>query len=249
MLIQTDAIVIKINNVGESDKLVTLLSRDLGIIRAFVRGAKNVKSKALSATELFSYGDFTIYAATDKYIVREVESKQMFFALRGDIEKLALAQYFAQIMLELAPREENADDYLRLLLNSLHFLCRNEKPPMLIKAVVELRTMAMAGYMPDICTCSKCGKAESDTMYFNVRTGQLYCDECAVSGKRISLSVVVAMRYIIYCPFNKVFSFVISDELVPELCEITQNFLLIHSEKKFTTLEFLESLHIEDFNG
>ena len=49
MLIQTKAIIIKENNVGETDRLVTMLTEKAGVIRAFARGARNVKSKALSA--------------------------------------------------------------------------------------------------------------------------------------------------------------------------------------------------------
>lgn len=245
MLIQTDGIVIKVNNVGEQDRLVTFLTRDLGVIRAFVRGAKSVKSKALCATSLFSYSELTVYGGSDKYIIREVQPKEVFFELRQDIEKLALAQYFAQILFELAPQEDNAEQWLRLTLNSLSFLCSGEKPRSLIKSIFELRSVTMAGYMPDILKCTSCGRQDSALMYFNINAGELHCSDCCVGGYELHMSTVVAMRYIIYSPFNKLFSFVMADSLLEELGTVCERFLLVHTGRNYNTLDFYKSLHTE----
>ena len=56
----TQALVIKEMKIGESDRLVTLFSRDYGVLKAFASGAKNIKSKKASATSLLTYGSFTI---------------------------------------------------------------------------------------------------------------------------------------------------------------------------------------------
>lgn len=244
MLVQTDGIVIKVNNVGESDRLVTYLTRDLGVIRAFVRGAKSVKSKALSATSLFAYCDLTVYCGADKYIVRETQPKEMFFSLREDLEKLALAQYFAQVLFCLAPEDEGAESWLRLLLNCLSFLCSGEKSQELIKAIFEVRTVAMAGFMPDISACSKCGVVDSDTFTLNLHTGHLHCGNCGGSGITLPISVVVALRHIAYAPFNKLFSFVLADTVVPVLGKVAEELVTTNSSTKFTTLDFYKSLHI-----
>ena len=81
MLIQTKALVIKENNVGEQDRLVTLLTEKAGVIRAFARGARSVKSKSLSATRLFCYSSMTVWASADKYVIREAEPIEVFFEL------------------------------------------------------------------------------------------------------------------------------------------------------------------------
>ena len=79
MLIQTKALVIKENNVGEVDRLVTLLTEKAGVIRAFARGARSSKSKTLSATRLFCYSSMTVWASADKYVIREAEPIEVFF--------------------------------------------------------------------------------------------------------------------------------------------------------------------------
>ena len=65
----TKALVIKEQTIGESDRLITLLSAEHGLIRAFVRRAKLAKSRSASATSLFAYGDFSLYRGKDAYTV------------------------------------------------------------------------------------------------------------------------------------------------------------------------------------
>lgn len=242
MLITTKAIVIKENNVGETDRLVTLLTEKAGVIRAFARGARSVKSKALSATRLFCCSEMSIWASSDKFVIREAEPIEVFFALREDITKIALAQYFAQLMIELAPAEENASDYLKLMLNCLHFLVKGDKPAAQLKAIFELRLLSMAGYMPALEACAGCGKFESKVMYFSPSTGELFCDSCHKGGMALSISVVSAMRYIIYSQFNKVFSFTLTDEALKELAKVSERFLLEQTAKKYSTLEFYNTV-------
>lgn len=64
----TEALVIKEMSVGENDRLVTLFTRDYGIIRAFAAGAKSIKSKKGAATSLLTYGSFTILKKKKKHI-------------------------------------------------------------------------------------------------------------------------------------------------------------------------------------
>ena len=127
MKITTNGLVIKEQTTGESDRLVTLLTADYGILRAFVRRAKLVKSRTASATSLFSYAKFTLYKTRDAYTADDVVPIEVFFDLRKDIESLALAQYFAQLAYEMGAEEQPCEELLRLTLNSLHLLCKGKK--------------------------------------------------------------------------------------------------------------------------
>ncbi len=243
MLIKTSGIVIKENNVGEQDRLITLLTEKLGVIRAFARGARNIKSKSLSATRLFCYSDITLYCGKDKYVIREIEPKEVFFNICRDIEKIALCQYFSQLIMELAPAEENAKDYLRLMLNSVNYICKGTKPDRQIKSIFEMRLLSMAGYMPDLQACASCGAFESTEMFFNTYTGQLYCSECGGSGSRIDINIVTALRYIIYSDFEKLFAFSVTDKCLDGLCRISEKFLVNQTQRNYKTLDFYNSLH------
>ncbi len=242
MLIQTKALVIKENNVGEVDRLVTLLTEKAGVIRAFARGARSSKSKTLSATRLFCYSSMTVWASADKYVIREAEPIEVFFELRDNIEKIALAQFFSQACMELAPQEESADDYLKLTLNCLHFLAKGTRAAEQIKSIFELRILSLSGYMPSLEGCAKCGKPEADVMYFNTLSGELCCESCGAQGERIAPGVLSAMRYIVYSDFKKVFSFNLSDESLAELSRVSERFFLVQTARDYTTLDFYNTV-------
>jgi len=106
MQINTDGLIIREQSIGESDRLVTVLTREQGILRAFVRGAKAMKSRSASSTQLLCYSRLSIYEGREKYIIDEAEPIEVFFSLRTDFEKLSLAQYFCELALALAPEKD-----------------------------------------------------------------------------------------------------------------------------------------------
>lgn len=214
---RTDAegLVIMEKRVGESDRLITILTKQKGVLRAFVQQANRIKSGKLSATRLFSYSRFTIFEGRDKYIIDDAQSIEV-FNLRKDIERLSLAQYFCELAGALAPQDGEAGDFLRLMLNALYFLCKGERPNLIVKSAVEMRALSLAGYMPDLVGCAGCGCYEAETMYFLPISGIIMCSNCisgAPAGPSLPLShgALTGMRHTIYADFNKLFNFSLSE--------------------------------------
>lgn len=244
MNLTTKGLILKEQNIGERDKLVTVLTEERGILRAFVRGAKSVKSKKQAATTKFCYARLSIYSGKDSYIIDEAEALEMFFGLRDDLEKLALGEYFLELGLIFSPEEENARDNLRLLLNSLYMLANGKRPPEMLKALTELRLLSLAGYAPNLVACEKCGRFESDPMYFDISEGLLYCDNCAPATApfALSLGVVNAMRHIVFSDFQKLYAFQMSGTVTEELAYVTETYLRSRVERRLKTLEFYNSV-------
>ncbi len=245
MTFKTDGIVIKEGATGEQDRIVTLLTRDRGVIKAFANGARNPKNKNVSSTGLLCYSDFLINK-TQKgvYVIREATAKEVFFSLRSDIVRLSLAQYFAELTYELSPREEDSSEYLSLLLNSVYLLMKGEKNLRQIKAVIEMRMLSMAGYMPSVVACENCGSFESETMFFSTFTGELFCESCKPLERthKIPLGVVTAIRHICFSNSNKIFSFSLPDEGLSLLSEVTEKYLRNITARRYKTLEFFNMM-------
>ena len=245
MTFDTDALVIKAQNTGETDRLVTLLTRKYGVIRAFANGARSPKNKNASATSLLCYADFTI-TRTEKgiCIVKESTAKEVFFSLRSDIIRLSLAQYFAELAGELAPREEEADEFLSLLLNAVYLVTDSKKPLQLIKAATEFRMLSLAGYMPSLLGCASCGTFETEEMRFCPSSGKLYCSDCTPQEASFPLpnSAVHAMRHICLSDPGKLFSFRLSDENLLLLCDLSERYLYAMTGKRFATLQFYKTM-------
>lgn len=245
MTIKTDGIVIREGATGEQDRIVTVLTRDRGVIKAFANGARNPKNRNVSSTGLLCYSDFIINK-TQKgiYVIKEATAKEVFFSLRSDIVKLSLAQYFAELTYELSPREEEAGEYLSLLLNSVYLLTKGNKSLKLIKAVIELRMLSMAGYMPGLVACANCGCFESENMFFNTFTGEIFCLECKPQERTILLpySVVTAMRHICLSDSSKIFSFALPDEGIAILSDASEKYLKNITSRRYKTLDFFNMM-------
>ncbi len=246
MQIKTQGLIIREQTVGESDRLVTVLTRDEGMVRAFARRAKNLKDSKNSATGLLCYSRLNLYKGRDKYIINDAFPIEVFFGLREDILRLALAQYFCGLAYEVVPEAVEAGEYLRLILNALHFLSEGTRPPVLLKPIVELRMLSLSGYMPDLVCCKNCGAYEADQMYFKVGRGEIYCNDCFINNGdpcvALSRGALTAMRHIIYSDFEKIFSFSVSGAAQRELTAAAEAYTVQVLQKRPKTLDFYNSL-------
>ena len=246
MYLETDGLILGEQSVGESDRLVTVLTRDEGVLRAFARQAKRVKSAKLSATQLICYSRLSIYKGRETYIIDDARPIELFFDLRRDLEHLALAQYFCELARSVAPQEAPAGDFLRLLLNAFHFLQKGTKPLFLLKPVVEMRMLSFAGYMPNLVACCECGRYLADPMYFYPARGELACPDCAprLGGAPMALppGVLTALRHTVYADFEKLFSFTLPEAGLRALAAASERYVLCTLDRGFQTLTFFHGL-------
>ncbi|MCD8026074.1 MAG: DNA repair protein RecO [Clostridiales bacterium] len=246
MKFRTEGLIIKEQNIGEQDKLVFVLTKSNGIIKAFVRGAKNIKNQKCAATSLLSYSRLTIYKGRDSYIIGDAQSIKIFSKLRNDVQKMCLAQYFCELALTVCPREQRAKSFLSLVLNSIYLLSEGKRSPDLIKPCLEMRLASMAGYMPDLRMCGKCGEYTAETMYFYPQSGTIECERCRTDRGKFSVvlnsSALTALRHTIYADDDKLFSFALSQENLKILNEASESYLKCRFEKSFSTLSFYKSI-------
>ena len=237
MKLTTDALIIRQNNnIGEADRFVTALTRECGVVQASVRGARNLKNKSASATQLLSHSRLSLYRGREKYIVDDAEPLNVFFAVRDDLEKVALAQYFCELALALAPRDEPAENELRLLLGGLHYLSQGTRPLSLIKAVVELKLLCLAGYTPALSGCAGC---EGTPVAFSPVTGTVFCvTHAPQNAVAVSSGVLTALRHVVTAPVEKCFAFSLSDDGLTQLETVCEKFLLAQVDRGFKTLDF-----------
>lgn len=248
MRLTTDAVILREQNISGDDRVITALTKERGVIRAFVNGAKRLRSKNASSTGMFCYSNITFYKGRDTYTVNEASAIEVFFDIRRDIEKLSLAQYFCEIFALLAPQEEPAEEYVELLVRALYNLASSRRPAEIIKAAAELRLMCLAGYQPDLVACTVCGKYEGG-MYFDISEGSLVCGGCAQHAahpsaqEELSPGVLAAMRHIVYSDAKKLFDFSLSEKGARRLSEITERYVAAQTDRVCKTLEFYRSLN------
>ena len=246
MYLTTRGLVLRTTEYKETDRILTVLTAEDGLLTLKARGVRSNRSKLKGACQLLTYAEFTVSEARGFRFVSEATAIEMFAGLRNDIVLLALGSYFAQLAEVLSQEDAASPALLSLILNALYALSKLQKPPRLVKAATELRLAAIAGYQPELSGCCVCGNPEPDR--FSIAEGTLECAACrSGDGVRMPLSPasLAAMRYILSCPDKKLFSFSISGAAEKELCDAAESYLLTQLERSFYTLDFYKSLHIE----
>ena len=168
MYIKTQGIVLRETEYKDSDKLLTVLTKDLGKITLRARGVKSGRSRLKASSQLLSFSEMTLLEQGGRYTLTEGNMLELFAELRDDIELLSLSTYFAQVCDTVAQVEEEAPEILSLLLNCLYALSKLKLPQMLVKAVFELRLMCISGFLPDLRGCLVCWRPPSTLLYRNL---------------------------------------------------------------------------------
>ncbi len=245
MQIATTGLVLRQVKVGEADRILTLLTPDLGVITASAKGSLRLKNKLFSATGMFCYSEFTLTSGRSHYFVDSAQVKKVFHGISGSVEGMALATYLAEIALTLSPAPPESETQLRLLLNSLYMIGEKRLPLRQIKVIYELRTMSRSGYQPDLLACCGCGKYEGGEFYLDPVEGTLLCGDCAEKARHIpnlDPGALYALRYICLAEDQKIFSFTLAPASLKNLSRVSEQYLLAHLENGLKSLTFLKTV-------
>lgn len=244
--ISVRGVVLKVSTIGESDRLCVLLTDKLGVVRAFAKGANNIKNKNFASTAQFAYGSFVLFANKDKYYIDESSFEELSIRLRDDLDAMCLAQYLCELVMELSPRESVSDSYILIMRLALHYLVKGTRSRTLIKAAAEMRLLALAGYMPDLVMCAGCGVFECEQMVFYPNSGRLMCAECAKGiserGLIMSASAVTGLRHSIYADLEKTFSFELKEPSLSQFGNAAERYILCQTDRNYKTLDIYKSL-------
>ena len=228
------------SDIGDADRVLSILTAEEGLIRASAKGVRRLKNKLAGGTQLFCYAEFILYPGRDMYSVYNCDIIESFTDICMSPEKFTYAAHLLKIINDITQEGQFADEILSLLLNSLFVLNKGEKNPLLVIRIFELRLLCITGYMPIVTACSACGQSGN---LFSVNANGLVCENCSTllnDCLEIKLGTISAMNYICNCNRGKIFSFDVSDDVLSELNQILPEYLTKCFEKKYNTLDFLE---------
>ena len=161
MHMRTKALVLRETAYKESDKILTLLTREAGKLTASARGCRKKGSAIAAGSQLLVWSDMVLYEYQGRWSVQEAAVEREFRGMRTDIVKFALGCYCGEVAELLAVEGLPNQELLSLLLNTLHALDKLDRPLPLVKSAFELRCLCLAGYGPLLDGCAVCGKKPS----------------------------------------------------------------------------------------
>lgn len=244
----TRGLVLREVNYKESDKILTVLTEGQGKRTVKAQGCRRKNSPLAASAQLLVFSDMTLFDYRDRWALKEATTAEEFRGLRGDLEKLALGTYFAEVCEAVSEEGIETPGLLSLVLNSLYALDKLNKPQSVVKAAFEMKLCCLAGYEPLVDSCAVCGEENPEYPRLNLSEGVLHCGKCREELGDVGISMpldapsLTALRYIAYGDPRRLFSFQIPDESMKLLSGAAESFLLTQLERGFRTLDFYKGL-------
>jgi DNA repair protein RecO (recombination protein O) len=185
--ISTDAVIIRRERSGEFHKGLTLLTSDLGLVRATAYGAYKMHSRLRMASEPFTACRVHLYhnPVSRTYKVTELEVTESFPHLQAELQRITTASVWVEAILRSYAAGEQSDLLYRLLLGCLRLLDGMEGRGVPYVSLQFLwRFLGLLGSRPDPSRCDSCGRllAEPAPVFYNPRANAMTCEACAVPG-------------------------------------------------------------------
>lgn len=199
---------------GEYDKRIILLTRELGRVSCFARGARKPTSKFIASTRSFVFGKFDLYAGRTAYSLNGAEIVKSFDELSKDFKASVYLSYFAEIALYYAQEGLDASEYIDLLYTSIVALLDWRLDREVIRAVYEIRSVVLSGE-------------------FNPESGVI---------KNVHENCIRAYRQATMAPLNKLFMFTLEEPGKTQFIEIANDIALKNIDVKIKSRDILNSI-------
>ena len=206
---EVNAIVLSSMPVGESDRRLVLLSRELGKITVFSRGARSPKSSLLAASQPFAFGVFTILPGKSAYSLVKAEISHYFRELTEDLMLLSYGTYFLEFAAYFSEENMDGTEELSLLFYSLKALLSDAFDNRLVRRIFEMKTFVIDGAYPEV--------------------DRLQLSETA----RYTLS------FIISSPLRQLYSFEVTEEALQEIEKVLDRYIRANIPREFKSLKLL----------
>ena len=182
-LYRDEAVVLRTQKLGEADRIITLLTRDTGRVRAVAKGVRRTSSRFGSRLEQFTYVDLQLAEGRSLDVITQAETLAPYGSKIGsDYERYTAGT----VMLETAERlvvedKEPALQQFLLLVGGLRTMAAGERSPSAVLDSFLLRSLSVAGWAPSFDACARCG-LEGPHRSFSPAAGGMLCGTCRVPG-------------------------------------------------------------------
>lgn len=238
-------IVINEKNFGDSDKILTILFKDVGKLSVYAKGSRKPNSKFFAAAQVFSYSDFVIYTGNGFYSIASCQIINTFMSKLFDIERIYYGSYFLEVTEKIIYENSDSNDMMLVLLYAINALCNERLYPKCISLIFELKVLELQGVSPSIDVCVKCGK-KTRSEFINPILGGILCEKCnsyefEKDTMHFSSSAYNAILYILSNENKIIFKLNFLESLYIELNKIVNNFFKVQIGE-FNSIKFLYKL-------
>ncbi|RFU65744.1 DNA repair protein RecO [Peribacillus glennii] len=243
MLEKCEGIVIRRTDYGESNKIITLYTREWGKTGAMARGANKPNSRLSAVTQLFYYGYFLVQASSGLGSLQQGETVNSMRSIREDIFATAYASYIVEL-LDKSVEDKKPNPFLfELLYQTLNYINEGYDAEVL-KYIFEMKMLQVNGLAPMLNQCAVCGETEGE-FSFSLREGGFICHRCVHKDPyhfKISPSAVKLLRLFYYFDLARLGNISVKPETKKELQRVIDAYYDEYSGLQLKSKKFLKQL-------
>jgi DNA repair protein RecO (recombination protein O) len=247
-LYRTEAIVLRHQNLGEADRVLSLLTPHHGKLRVVAKGVRKPLSRKAGHLELFTRAQVLIARGRDMGIVSQAEMVEPYLALRGDLVRVSYAAYFAELADSFVEEGDENRAIYDLLSAGLGWLCSAENLR-LVARYFEMSVLERAGFRPQLHQCVVRGeKIEPEDQYISIADGGVVCPSCGHDHPRaqqLSMSALKVLRYMQTRDYAAVAGLRLRPALHHELESLLAHALTYNLERRLKSSAFIHRLRRE----
>ncbi|KGA98431.1 DNA repair protein RecO [Alkalihalobacillus alcalophilus ATCC 27647 = CGMCC 1.3604] len=247
MLQKVEGIIIRSSDYGETNKVITLYTRELGKVGVMARGAKKPKSRLASVSQLFIYGTFLIQKHQGLGTLNQGEIIDSFKEVRNDLYLASYASYVVELLDRLTEEKEVNPYLFELVYQMLHYLDEGIDPEVLLR-IYEMKMLAVAGAKPQLDHCASC-QGTFIPVAFSIREAGFLCGQCVYKDDhalRISERTARLLRLFFYMDLNRLGKISLKDDTKKELKRIISTYYDEYVGLTLKSKRFIEQLEKMD---
>jgi DNA repair protein RecO (recombination protein O) len=246
--IRTEGIILRHHDFGETDRFLTIYTRELGKVKVIAKGVRKARSRKAGHVEPFTRTQLQLARGRDLLILTQAEATETFSALREDLVLLGYASYIIELLDQSTYDEEENRPIYRLLAQTLQRLNRGDHPQLLTR-YYELRLLDYIGFRPQLFTCIKCEvEIQAEDQFFHAVLGGALCPECSKrepEARPISMLALKYFRYFQRSSYQDATRANISDAVYLEMENLMQYYLNHSLERSLKSPSFLRRVRRE----
>ena len=265
---RTEAIVLRRKDIGEADRILTLLTPGAGKVRVIAKGIRKPRSRKAGHLELFTRTKLLLAVGHDLDIVTQAEVVEPYRALREDLLRSAYAGYMVELLDRFTPDNQENPELYELLTHGLEWAATARDLALAARAY-ELHLLSAAGFQPQLYRCVSCGQAlVAEDQFFSPHGGGVICAACGAPPTAperppaetyqveahqaragwlpLSLNALKLLRFTQSNPYAKVAALSLSVRTAAEVEFLMARYITVLLERQLKSVEFLKLIRRVD---
>lgn len=237
--------ILRRQDLGETDRLVTLYTPEKGKLRAVAKGVRRPGSKVAGHLEPFTRSRLLLARGRELDIITQAEAVANYAGLRRDLMRLGQAAYAAELLDRFGVEESDTQATFLLMTDTLERL-ENDPLPENALRYFQIRLLDLVGFRPELGRCVGCGEPLRPVdQHFSASEGGVLCPSCGSTRRHVrplSLAALKVLRHYQRSPYSEARQPSVSPTVASELENTLESYLSHLLERELKAASFMRQV-------